>query len=305
MTDTITLAESTNIPLGEIWCDEEFNSRGHITPASVVSIAEDIYKNGLFQNPVVQEISSGPLGTRYKMVMGHRRYEGFRLNQRLYPSEERWNSIPCKVVKPLLAHEARIMNLKENMEREKLNMMHEARSIAWFKKEGWSALRVAKDLGVSKKWVEVRYGLLALPEEIQRRAEADMLTFYQVEECIRKSTREEQIQYVRNVVDHLMQGRKLTAEDPREKKKRQAANALMSKGTLRTMVQLAAVQAAIQDSFKDLRHPAAMALAFAMGVIGYEEFVKLHINGWVIVENDRRADQNLDPIRFIHPESMQ
>lgn len=295
-----------DIPIDEIWMDEDFNARKHITPASVLSMAESLRKDGLYQNPVVQELvpdlrDGRPPGVKYKTAMGHRRTEGWKLNRRQFPEEERWRSIPCKVVPPLLAHEARVMNLKENMERKDLNMMEEARSIEWFKKEGWAMLRVAKELGVSKQWVEVRYGLLALPEEIQRRAEGDMLTAYQVQECIKKGTREEQYQYVRNIVEHHLQGKKITAENPEEKKKKQKASALMTKGSIRSMQQMAVVQAAIQDSFKDLKHPAAMGMAFCMGVISYEELMA-HIDRWMTEENDRRAENNQDPIKWSHPD---
>jgi len=302
--ETTTQAEVlTYFKLEEIWCDEDFNVRKNVTPASVASLAEDLYRNNLQQNPVVQKLIPGlddgrPEGTKVKTVMGHRRIAAFKLNRRLYPDDPRWHGISCKVREPLLASEARILNLKENLERQDLNMLEEAHGIEGFKKDGWSASKVAKELGKQKQWVEIRFGLLALPEEIQRRAEANYLTQYQVQECIKKATREEQIQYVRNIVDHKERGLKITAENPEEKRKRQKANALMSKGTARSIAQMAAVQEAIQDSFKDLKHPAAMALAFAMGVISYDEFVSKHVQRWLDEENDRRADHNLDPISF-------
>lgn len=308
-TELVTNAPVRDIPLDEIWADEDFNCRKHVTPQSVADIAEDMRKNGLFQNPVVQEIPNipdpnRPLKAKYKIVMGHRRYKGWELNRRKFPDEERWRTIPCKVVKPLLAHEARTMNLKENMERKQLNLMEEARGCEWYKLNGWAMADVAKELGVTKRWVQIRYGLLALPPEIQKRAEADYLTQYQVEECIKKSTREEQIQYVRNIVDHKERGLKITAENPEEKKKRQKANALMTKGTVRSMAQMAAVQDAIQRSFKDIRHPMAMAMAFCMGVISYDEFM-VHVERAMTEENDRRAYRNEDPLKWSHPEVVQ
>lgn len=295
--------------LDEIWCDEDFNVRKDITPQSVASLAEDIRRNGLFSNPMVQELVPGlddgrPVRAKVKLVMGHRRYNALLLNRRLHPEDERWRGVTCIVRAPLLASEARIMNLKENLERKELNMLEEAHGVEGFKKDGWSALKVSKELGVSKQWVEIRFGLLALPEEIQLRARANYLTQFQVQECIKKATREEQLQYVRNIVDHKERGLKITAENPEEKKKRQKAHALMSKGTARSIAQLAAVQEAIQDSFKDLRHPAAMALGFALGALSYEDFM-VHVDRWISEENDRRAERNEDPIRFRHPEVLE
>lgn len=293
--------------LAEIWCDEDFNVRKNVTQASVASLAEDLDRNGMFQNPVVQELIPGvphPEGTKVKLVMGHRRLKAITLNHRLYPNDARWFGVQCKVKKPLLASEARIMNLKENLERKDLNMLEEAHGVESFKSDGWPVGKVAKELKVARQWVEIRYGLLALPEEIQRRAEANYLTQYQVAECIKKGSRDEQIQYIRNVVDHKERGLKLTAENPEETKKKKKASALMTKGTPRSVAQMSGVQAAIQDSFKNIRHPAAMALAFCMGVISYEEFIRDHVSKWIIEENDRRANDNLDPIVFRHPEVM-
>lgn len=269
------------INLDDIWIDEDFNARDHITPASVAGLAESIRAEGLYQNPVVQKYFNKEKGTHFKVVMGHRRIVAWGLNKRLYPAEApKWDTINCKVVEPLLDSEARIMNLKENMERKNLNMLEEAKSVAVFKKDGVPMLKVAKDLGVSKKWVEIRYGLLGLPEEIQRRAAANFLTQYQVEECIKKSTREEQINYVRMLVDHKIRGEKLSKEGPPKKLPKPKAVLAMAKGTPRSCAELAAVQESIQDSFDDVQHPAAMALGFAMGAISYEEFIDNHVLKW-------------------------
>lgn len=298
----------TYFKLDEIWCDEDFNVRKNVTPKSVESLAQDIRRSFLAQNPVVQDLIPGledgrPVGVKVKLVAGHRRFNAYKLNLRLFPEEaDKWAGIWCKVRPPMTSSEARVMNLKENMERADLNMLEEAHGIEGFKKEGWATLRVAKELGVSKRWVEIRYGLLALPEEIQHRAEANYLTQYQVEECIKKGTRDEQIQYIRNIVDHKERGKKITAENPEEKKKKQKLSALLTKGTTRSMAQMALVQESIQNSFKDIKHPAAMAIAFCMGVISYDEFTSQHIEKWIILENDRRAENNQDPIRFVHSE---
>lgn len=269
------------ISLDKIWVDDDFNARDHITPASVASLADDIFRNGLFQNPVVQKLMPGindgrPTSAEFKCVMGHRRIEAYKLNRRGYPNDARWAEIHCKVKEPLLDSEARIMNLKENMERRELNMLEEARGIAPFKKDGWSPLKVAKELGTTKQWVEIRFGLLALPEEIQRRAAAGYLNQYQIAECIRKSTRDDQINYVRAIVDHKERGLKITGKEV----KKRVGISVMTKGTPRTIMELAAVQESIQSSFGNLRHPAAMALGFAMGVISYDEFIADHVNKW-------------------------
>lgn len=280
MTETAELVRQ--VPLKDIWVDHDFNCRttgggGAVNWASVASLADSIRREGLMQPIVIQPMVNPALGTKYKVVMGHRRYAAHQLLTRDDPVK--WGTIKSIVLdRPLPEHEALIMNLKENMEREPLNMLQEARGIAQFKKWGWDPRRVAAELGKTRKWVEVRFGLLSLPDTIQRRAEAGTLTQYQVEECLKLPTAEEQYDYVRRVVDARERVDEVDPDAPAKVRKRTAIQ-VMSEGVTRTPAEMWLLQESIQDSFKDNKHPAAVALAWAAGIISYDAFVK-QIQQW-------------------------
>lgn len=287
------------VPLNLIWADEEFNSRGVFSASSVATLADDIEERTQLQPIQLQPCVNAERGTIYKVVMGHRRFAAFQLLARRNP--EKFGMIRAEILPaPLDDAEALLRNLKENLERVDLNMLEEARGISRFQKWGWSAARVAKELKKPKKWVETRWGLLHLPEEIQKRAATGYLSQYQVEECIGLRTRDDQIDYVRRIVDNKEKGKRIPVKLSERAKKNKTMLSIMTKGEPRSLAEMALVQESIQDSFQDKRHPAAMMLAWAMGVISYEELVEQHIEKWVIEENDKRANENKANIEFRH-----
>ena len=270
-----------DVPLSDIWCDDEWNVRGYISPASTASLADDIAVRGQMQPIVIQPCINEELGTKFKTIMGHRRYEAIKLLSR--NDKAKWGTIKARIVENTVSDaDALLMNLKENLERVDLNMRQEANGIIRFKKAwNWDAARIARELGKPKRWVEVRFGLLRLPEEIQERAAAGYLTQYEVEKCIDFDKVEQQLEYVRNIVDHKLRGKKVTVKKKSdEEKRRKTLVTVMAKGEPRTIAEMALVQESIQDSFKDVRHPAAMVLAWAMGAISYEELIEQHVVKW-------------------------
>lgn len=268
-----------NIPLGEIWADEDWNTRGYITPASVSSLADDIELRGQLQPIVVRPFVNEERGTKFKILMGHRRYEAMSLLSRKDPVK--FGVVQAKIdERDISETEALLVNLKENLERVDLNIVQEARGIARFREKwGWDARRISKELVKPKKWVDIRLGLLKLPKEVQDRAASGYLSQYEIEKCIELDTNEQVFDYVRNIVDHKLRGKKIEAKKPGGPK-RKTLISVMVKGETRTMVEMALVQESIQDSFKDHKHPAAMALAWACGVISYEEFISAHVMKW-------------------------
>lgn len=261
-----------DIPLGEIWADEDFNSREGFSLASVSSLADDIARQGLIEPIVVQRLVNAEKKTIYKVVVGHRRYSAFQLLAR--GDAVKYGAIRSTVLeRPLAEHEALIMNLKENMEREPLNMLQEARAIRRFKQWGWDPKRVAKELGQTKKWVEIRFGLTTLPEIIQRRAESGLLNQYQVDEILGLPTAEEQYAFVRAVVDAKEHLNNL-APPKKDKKRGKKTIDVAAAGVARTPAEMFLLQESIQDSFKDNLHPAAVALCWAAGIKSYDDFVE-------------------------------
>jgi ParB-like chromosome segregation protein Spo0J len=107
--------------------------------------------------------------------------------------------------------DARILNLSENVQRKDLNIMQEAKALDHFRRAQWDLRTVASKIGMSRGWVEVRYMLLQLPSEIQKEAEAGLLTQEQIRKVHRLGevgTREDQFDYIRQIKDQKLGMRK-------------------------------------------------------------------------------------------------
>ena len=267
------------VPLKDIFADESFNCRGYISPASVLDLSKDIEANGLIQPIVIQPYNKD--GFAWKVVCGHRRTLATKLLVSRRPDIEA--TIKAVKVTELPEHKALILNLKENMERTALNILQEAKAIERFKTWGWSTKRVADELGVYKKWVEVRFALVTLDPQIQERAEAGYLSQSQIEDIANLPNNEERFAYVRQCVDH-----KLKKDAPLKKK---GPKNTARTGEPRSVAQLFDAQELVQDTLDDVRHPAAVALGYAAGVISLDDFYK-HIDTWA------KADGKV----FVRPE---
>lgn len=162
--------------MSEIHASANFNCRGDIVPSDVIDLAKDIDEYGLTQPVAVRRYTEEQRklhGMQYKygLVCGFRRHMAFRVLKR--------EMIPCNIV---VADDvrARILNLGENIKRENLNIMQEAKSIAQFKYLDYTMDWIASSLGVSKGWVQVRFNLLDMQPEIQEIAAAGLLSQVQI-----------------------------------------------------------------------------------------------------------------------------
>jgi len=156
--------EVLEYPVKEILADEFFNCRGHITPFDVKTLAEDISQSGL-QTPIVIQHHSQD-GFKYRVVAGHRRFTAIKMILG-------WEKIPA-MLRDMDDETAILLNLTENIQREDLNILQEAKAIARILH--MSREEVAKRVGKSGGWVEVRKMLLKMPEAIQQEAGAGILT---------------------------------------------------------------------------------------------------------------------------------
>lgn len=166
------------IPLDEIYSSSDFNCRDTITPLSVKSLAETIQQDGKLLQPItVQPMKDVPPEEqvphhRWRVVIGHRRFSAVYLLG--------WDKIPAMIETGYTALTAARANLMENIERENINIMEQARGI----QRAWADVddnEVAKEFKRPVKWVRVRRELLTFPEEIQQAAASGRLSQYDVE----------------------------------------------------------------------------------------------------------------------------
>ena len=175
------------IPVDEIWSDDHFNCRGQIDLENVEDLCTDIKRNGLQFPIAVQPIDEVPLnrresvppGVQYRIIAGHRRFKAWKV-LRDSGNQETYSAIPCMVRKGLDDIQARVLNLSENLKRKELDILQEAKAIESLHQAGVPRDHVAEKLGVSSNWVQVRYYVLALPENVQEEIGKGLFTQAQI-----------------------------------------------------------------------------------------------------------------------------
>ncbi len=215
----------------DIFIDEDFNCRGHFNKIDVAELATDIEKQtpiiqetmGLIQ-PVTVRILTGPeivkCGKAYGLVAGFRRYFAFEVLKR--------TEIPCNVIQGITPAQAAIINLAENIKRKDLNILQEANALAKLHAASIPRDTVARELGVSSGWVQTRFNLLDLPEDIQKEAASGLINQKQIKEIWSLKSTEKQYEAVRKIKDAKIKGEraadieiKKPKDDPTKPKVRQ------------------------------------------------------------------------------------
>lgn len=216
------------IPTELIWSDDKFNCRGHIAPHEVHDLCMDIEKNDL-QFPIavqpiddVQHKDAAPEGVQYRIVAGHRRFKAWQVLQVTHKDDpdNKYLTIPCMVKHGLSDISARVLNLGENLKRKELNILQEARAIMALKDAGVPRDHVAHEIGKSSGWVQTRYNLLELPDDVQEAAAAGLITQHQIKQLYSIRHDEEKLyEAVRKLKDAKIKGEKGVYVGKRQKQK--------------------------------------------------------------------------------------
>lgn len=191
-----------DIPLSEIYTDEEFNCRGRIDPVTVMDLAKSIAERGL-DSPVLTQVYSNPSRPtkKFKLVAGYRRFKAHQMNKS--------PTIRALVRPPMKDIEARVLNLTENLQREDLNIQQEANAIDHFRRAGWSEADVSRKIAKSRGWVQQRYKFLELPNDIQDEIVAGMISQAKILALWSLGTgTEEQYELAKRLKDQKLLGKK-------------------------------------------------------------------------------------------------
>lgn len=117
-------------------------------------LAGSIRMNGVIQPLIVREKSNG-----YELVAGERRWRASRIAG--------LKSVPC-IIRDFDDRQNAIVAIIENMQREDLNPIEEARGLkSMTEKYGFTQEQVSASLGRSRTYIANSIRLLKLPEEIQ------------------------------------------------------------------------------------------------------------------------------------------
>lgn len=188
--EPLTEFAAYSIPVADIFYDTSFNCRGQFTPESVKDLADSIQEHGL-QFPLVVQPYTGE--RPWRLLAGHRRFRAVTLFLK-------WDEVPAVVRYNLTEHQARILNLTENLERKDLNMLEEATAIQSLYPKGVSLRIAASELKKPTRWIHIRMRLLELPEEVQKKAAAGGLSAVNIEMIAKLETEADQIKAAAEII---------------------------------------------------------------------------------------------------------
>jgi ParB/RepB/Spo0J family partition protein len=130
--------------------------RTHFDEAALADLAESIRAHGVIQPIEVEATGDG----RYRLHHGERRWRASKLAGR--------ETIPAVVAPPRAADERLVRQALENLHREDLNPIDEARVYQGLIDHGWARLRIARETGKSLPLINGRLAWLKLEPEVQR-----------------------------------------------------------------------------------------------------------------------------------------
>jgi ParB/RepB/Spo0J family partition protein len=189
-----------SIPVAAVYYDAAFNCRGEFTLQSVKELAESIVQAGRLICPIaVQPWAEAP-GFDYRLIVGHRRF-------RAVTEFLKWSEIPAYVCEGLSDHQARMLNLVENLQRKSLNVLEEARAIENLYPEGVSVREAARELKQPTRWVWIRRQLLRMPEAIQQKAAAGLLSQWNLDTLAGIESADEQIAAADKIAEARTRGK--------------------------------------------------------------------------------------------------
>jgi ParB family chromosome partitioning protein len=180
--------EIYDIELDKIDSSTAYNSRGEITPKSVWELAESIANVGL-QEPILVMEYPIPIqkekGKEFRLIAGFRRFKAHQINMA--------KTIKSIISAPMTEVEARIINLCENLSRQDLNILEEAKSLKHLIELGMTEDSIAKKIGKARGWVQNRKMLLFLPKEVQEIAASGLLTIANIRDLYSYNSSAEQL----------------------------------------------------------------------------------------------------------------
>jgi len=257
MTSAPPIDQIVAVPLDKILNDIDFNTRGQIIPFDVITLSNNMAEKGLLQAICLQPWDRTP-GKEYRIILGHRRFEAAKLLK--------WPTIAATIKTGLSDEEALALNIIENVERSKLNILQEARGIYRFKLLGRTIREIADKVKMSPGWVQVRLDLLKLPIEIQNEAQADLLTTEHIK-TLASMTRDEQFAALRQIKDAKLNNAKLVLKGKNKIKKVNPAEK-----KLRTAPEIEIMQDFIIDNLGN--NLATRTLGWAGGYVSNIDFMK-------------------------------
>ena len=170
-------------------------------------LAQSIKENGVIQPIIVRQ--SPVIG--YEILAGERRYRASLLAGLRY--------IPA-VVKQLSDQEMMVQSIIENLQRENLNPIEEARAYESLVEKGFTHAEIADKMGKSRPYISNSIRLLSLPEQILSEVENGQLSQAHARSLVGLN-KEQQDYFFQRIIEEDISVRKLEAllTEKKQKKK--------------------------------------------------------------------------------------
>ena len=157
-------ASTQEIPIDSI-DPNPYQTRRRINEAALEELAESIRASGVVQPVVLRPVANG----RYQLVAGERRWHASRRAGK--------TTIPA-VVRQISNEQAMEITIIENLQREDLNPVEQARAFERLSREfGLTQEQIASRTGKDRASISNFVRLLKLPEDVQNALEAGTLSF--------------------------------------------------------------------------------------------------------------------------------
>ena len=173
-------------------------------------LAQSIKENGLIQPIIVRQ--SPVIG--YEILAGERRYRASLLAG--------LRSIPA-VIKQLSDQEMMVQSIIENLQRENLNPIEEARAYESLVEKGFTHAEIADKMGKSRPYISNSIRLLSLPEQILSEVENGKLSQAHARSLIGLN-KEQQDYFFQRIIEEDISVRKLEALLTEKKQKKLQKN---------------------------------------------------------------------------------
>lgn len=212
----------------ELLYDHPDNPRGAV--GDVDELADSIKASGIFEPLIVvpaeawqavDERLPGCEAGDFVIVAGHRR--------KAAAVQAGMQTVPCVVRSDLVGADAEVAMLVENLQREDLSPIQEARGFAQLEAAGKSQREIARLVGYKQPHVSKRLSLLRLPEEIQAEIGTEDLTIADAVELAKVADDPEVLKEVRRnlggylgtdrIVEQVLAKRKKAADLEAEQEK--------------------------------------------------------------------------------------
>lgn len=202
---------TVELPIEEIFADPAFNCRGRVNPMTCGDLAADIKANGQI-HPIMVRPYENPTKPQLKwqIVEGFRRYYAQRINSS--------PTITANIREDLTEEQARVINLTENLQRQDLSFMQEAKALTRFGIGRVADADIAAILNVRTDWVKNRRLALALPGAIHVEIEKGYVKPSDVIELSKMSSDEERFEAVRALKEGKLRGKNTKIQSSQTKK---------------------------------------------------------------------------------------